>query len=267
MLFAFGRYKLIKGKIDEIIPQLNDLYINKKVGIIVNSEAKELREEIKKVNLQINLWWNDNDIETLKLKLHEKVETKVSGLTVKQLWKLLQPLYPKATKVNNIAELSNILSGEIRKIKNPKYKPSFCDGSVETSQYLFDKTDAFTYAGQKWGENECSMQAIMTRNNLGLLRDINFVIPGLQSPDYNERLITISCLAFLQNKKALNSLKKVCLKDEDAGVRESAIWAYAFIGGNIKKLALKIRKKEQHIEVLEFLKRVEKCKWKELWFV
>ncbi len=221
---------------------------------------------MNEVRLRLNNWFNDNP-NVLNSVLPQKVQNEASGLTVEQLWKLLQPLYPKAVQVKKIAEISNILSGDIRRFKNPNYKPSFCDGSLETAQYLFDKTDAFTYAGQKWGESECFMQAAMVRDNLGLLRDVNFVLPALSSANYNERLIAVSCLAFLQDQSAIKPLFETCLNDLDAGVRESAIWAYAFIGGNIKKLAAEIRKAEKNRNVLEFLAKIERRNFAELWFV
>lgn len=57
------------------------------------------------------------------------------------------------------------------------------------------------------------------------------------------------------------------LEDTDTGVRESAIWAFAFVGGNIKKLAVEVRKNEQDENVLEFPARVESCSLSKLWFV
>lgn len=263
---AFGRCKLIKDKIDEIIPMLNELFIDKGLGFTIKSDAGILLKEVKQVQSQLNDWFEDNPI-VLSSTLPQAVQAESSGLTVAQLWKLLQPLYPKVMKVNKVAEISNILSGEIRKIKNPNYKSSFCDGSLETAQYLFDKIDAFTYAGQKWGEHECFMQAVMARDNLGLLRDVNFILPGLLSPDYKERLIAVSCLAFLQDEKAIEYLFNTCLEDSDSGVRESAIWACAFVGGNIKRLANEVRKNEQNKNVLEFLSKVEQCSLSELWFL
>lgn len=263
---AFGRCTLIKDKIEEIVPLLGELCNNKTLGTTVNFEAEKLLKEVKEVQIQLNNWFDDNP-ELLNLGLPEYVQTEVSGLTVKQLWRLLQPLYPKAVKVKKVVEISNILSGEIRKIKNPIYKPSFCDGSLETARYLFDKTDAFTYAGQKWGEQECFMQAVMTRDSLGLLRDLNFVLPALSSNDYTERLVAVSCLAFLQDKKAIQYLFDTCLNDSDSGVRESAIWAFAFLGGKVKKLAVEIRKSEKNTKVLEFLEEVEKSSSAELWFM
>ena len=263
---AYGRCRLIQNKIDEIIPLLNNFCNDKLLGSIMNFDAEKLLNEVMEAELKLNIWFGDNS-DASSLELPKYVQNEASGLTVEQLWKLLQPLYPKAVQVKKVAEISNILSGDIRRFKNPNYKPSFCDGSLETAQYLFDKTDTFTYAGQKWGESECFMQATMVRDNLGLLRDINFVLPALSSVNYNERLIAVSCLAFLQDEKAIEPLYSIALYDQDAGVRESAIWAYAFLGGNIKKLATEIRKGETNEKVLEFLAKVERRNFAELWFV
>lgn len=111
------------------------------------------------------------------------------------------------------------------------------------------------------------MKAGMTRANLGLLRDINFILPAISSEDYKERLAAVSCLAFLQDKKAIQYLFDTCLNDSDSGVRESAIWAFAFLGGKVKNLAVEIRKIEKDRKVLEFLEKVEKRNSAELWFM
>ncbi len=263
---AYGRCKLIQNKINEIIPLLTKLHNDESLGSVVNVGAGKLLNEVNKAQLKLNNWFDDNP-GVLSLALPKYVQNEASGLTVEQLWKLLQPLYPKAVQVKKVAEISNILSGDIRRFKNPNYKPSFCDGSLETAQYLFDKTDAFTYAGQKWGEPECFMQAAMVRDNLGLLRDVNFVLPALSSVNFSERLIAVSCLAFLQDQNVIEHLFKTCLNDLDAGVRESAIWAYAFLGGNIKTLAAEVRKGEKNEKVLEFLAKIERRNLAELWFV
>lgn len=263
---AYGRCMLIQNKIDEIIPLLSELHNDKTLGNVVNFDAGKLLNEVNEAELKLNIWFGDNS-DTLSLVLPQNVQNEASGLTVEQLWKLLQPLYPKAVQVKKVAEISNILSGDIRRFKNPNYKPSFCDGSLETAQYLFDKTDAFTYAGQKWGESECFMQAAMVRDNLGLLRDLNFILPALSSTDHNERLVGVSCLAFLQDQSAIEYLFHTCLNDPDAGVRESAIWAYSFLGGNIKLLAAEVRKGEKNEKVLEFLAKVERRNFAELWFI
>lgn len=263
---VYGRCKIITNKIEEIILSLKEFSINEIYGEVINNEATVLLNEVTKIDFQVKQILED-DLINFQSNLRQSVDTEIVGLTVEQLWELLQPLYPKAVQVKKVAEISNILSGDIRRFKNPHYKPSFCDGSLETSQYLFDKTDAFIYAGQKWGESECFMQALMTRNNLGLLRDVNFVLPGLLSEDYEIRLITVSCLAFLQDEKALEPLFSIALNDQDAGVRESAIWAYAFLGGNVKKLSKEVIKRETNTQVLEFLSKVERRNFAEMWFI
>ncbi len=111
------------------------------------------------------------------------------------------------------------------------------------------------------------MQAAMVRDNLGLLCDLNFVLPALSSVNFNERLVAVSCLAFLQDQNAIGYLFETCLNDLDAGVRESAIWAYAFLGGNIKTLAAEVRKGEKNVTVLEFLAKIERRNCADLWFV
>lgn len=66
---------------------------------------------------------------------------------------------------------------------------------------------------------------------IGLLRDPRFIIPALDSKDFNNRLCAVSCLAFLPYEDGNVKLLQLATKDIDAGVRQSALWASGFIGG------------------------------------
>lgn len=262
---AYGRCVLIKNTLESIVPKLRALKANKKFGTVVNTEAETLYEEIIQFQPQIKSWLDNNA--SAELELPEQVNPDVAGLTPEELWTFLQPLYPKSVKVRTITDLSNLLGNDIRRFRNPFYKPSFCDGTLETVQYLFDRTDAFMYAARKWGGRECCLQAVLAGNNLGLLRDVNFVIPGLSSNDYNERLIAVACLAFLQPEGAADHLAEVCLNDADAGVRESALWAFGFVGGSISHLADKLEDSQEDRNILNYVSQLKALTQVEFWFV
>ncbi len=82
-----------------------------------------------------------------------------------------------------------------------------------------------------WGGAECGLQAVLAANELGLLRDSRFVIPALDNKDYSLRLSAVACLAFLPSVLGNSRLRDAAASDGDAGVRQSALWAYGFAGG------------------------------------
>ena len=123
------------------------------------------------------------------------------------------------------------------------------------------------YAARKWGGIECCVQATLAGSNLGLLRDVRFVSSGISSKDYNERLIAVACLAFLQAEGTADRLAEICLNDPDAGVRESALWAFGFVGGSISEMVSKMERFEKDRRVLDFASQLKNLTTIELWFV
>lgn len=262
-LIAYGRCLLIKNSIEEFMPELLLLKRDEKFGRVVNTEAGHLSQAAEEVYSKVTEWLQQN-VE-LTGAFPADVNKNIPGVTAGELWELLQPLYPIGRKPETVANTSNLLSHVVRRFKNPFLKPVRCDGSLETMLYLFDRTDAFMYIARKWGGSEAGLQANLARNNLGFLRDVNFVLPCLSSTDYNDRLIAVACLAFLQAEEALKPIYNVCLNDPDRGVRESALWAYAFIGGDMKALNYSLKQVEKNKSVLAFAERLESSTPEEIW--
>ena len=264
-LIAYGRCLLIKNAVEHLIPDLLPLGTDKEFGSVVNMEAQALHKQAEDVYSKAELWLKQN-VEFTE-GFPKSVNQNIPGVTAGELWELLQLLYPVGRKVETAALTSNLLSHDVRRIKNPLPKPVRCDGTRETVLYLFDRADAYIYIAHRWGGSEAGLQATLAKNNLGLLRDINFVLPCLSSCDYNDRLIAVACLAFLQVEGGLEALYNVCLKDADRGVRESALWAYAFIGGDMKALNDNLKQVEKNKSILDFAKRLESCSPAEVWCI
>ena len=77
----------------------------------------------------------------------------------------------------------------------------------------------------------------------------------------------MACLAFLQTEGAAEQLAEICLNDSDAGVRESALWAFGFVGGNISELVGKMEGSEMNRRVLNFASQLKDLSLVEFWFV
>jgi hypothetical protein len=111
------------------------------------------------------------------------------------------------------------------------YESRFAKDTRVAAEFLHDRTDALLHIAKKWGGPECALQATLAANELGLLRDPRFIFPGLEAKSFEIRLAAIACLAFLWSDDGNERLRLAAMNDPDAGVRQSALWAYGFAGG------------------------------------
>lgn len=153
------------------------------------------------------------------------------GLTSEELLEILKPLYPQAEKITNPAQLITLKYNSIRRISNPAFVSRFAKDPQVAAEFLYDRTDALLYAAKQWGGPECCLQAMLASNELGLLRDPRFVFPALASKSFEVRLAGVACLAYLRSEKGNKQLRRLAVEDPDAGVRQSAVWAYGFAEG------------------------------------
>ena len=103
---------------------------------------------------------------------------------------------------------------------------------------------------------------------MGDLRDAHFVLPMLQSNNYEQRLVAVACLAFLQSSEHEDLIYKTAISDPDAGVRKTALWSYIFVkGSRSKELMDEVKGKETHKQVLNLLFQIEKVTPENIWFI
>lgn len=160
--------------------------------------------------------------------LPHNVNTDVPGITSDELKKIFMPLHHLININLNSKRVVVWFWDLIRRIPNPNFKNRFVVESQEAAEFLFDRADALIFAGVKWGGLECAFQARTAKSELGRLRDHRFVIPELSNPDQRKRIIAVCCLAFLSGENGNEELLKLVKQDKEAGVRQSALWAYCF---------------------------------------
>lgn len=157
-----------------------------------------------------------------------EVTSEAPGWTAAELLPIISPLYPTARNIDHPSKLIPLLEKSIRRVLNPEYKNRFDSDARAAAESLFDRTDALLYMALTFGGRECRLQARFARNELGLLRDPRFIFPALVSSDFHQRLIGVSCLAFLWSEEGNDQLRRLAVEDSDLGVRQSALWAYWF---------------------------------------
>jgi len=160
--------------------------------------------------------------------LNVEVVSEVPGWTAAELLPIISPLYTAARNIDRTSQLIPLLEKSIRRVSNPTYENRFASEARAAAEFLFDRTDALLYMALTFGGRECRLQARFARNELGLLRDPRFIFPALVSSDFHQRLIGVSCLAFLWSDEGNVQLKRLAVEDPDPGVRQSSLWAYWF---------------------------------------
>ncbi len=174
----------------------------------------------------------DNDTQTARhgaadaAQLPAVVDGIVPGWTAAELLPILKPIYPAAQRVTDPIEMVPLLEWAVRRVPNPDFTQRRYGAEL-----LFDQTDVLLYAAKQWGGHECLMLAGLAEHELGFLRDVRFVLPGLQAPAFDIRLAAVACLAFLWTDDARSALRSVALHDPEPGVRRAALWAYGFARG------------------------------------
>ncbi len=126
--------------------------------------------------------------------------------------------------------LSLMIQKQLRRVLG--YKKMERQGHIRHwHQGCFDFTDVRLLVARTWGGRECCAQSMRAAHALGRLRDPRFVYPSLRSRDARDRLTAVACLAFVPSRRGTAQLSSVGLEDTEGGVRQAALWAYAFAGG------------------------------------
>ncbi len=226
---ALGRLKLLNQETNEISKSLEEIKDLEIILGVKQSEKLELIKDVSELLERIEALINESKENTTFLP--EVVNVNCVGLTASEMTELLKPFYPRVVNLDPTASIQSYLKDSIRRIKNPDFTITTEKIPRLAAKYLYDKTDALIYIAKEWGGNESRLQATLAANELGLLRDVEFVIPALENRNFNERLSAISCLAFLFSENSLELLWNLAKNDLEYGIRQSALWAYGFIGG------------------------------------
>lgn len=185
-----------------------------------------------------------------------EVSTEMIGLTAEELHDIVKPLYPRAQMMTDAVRVIIPLSIHIRRFPNPLYESRFAKDTRVATEFLHDRTDALLHIAKQWGGPECALQATLAANELGLLRDHRFIFPGLEAKSFEIRLAAIACLAFLWSDDGNEQLRLAAMNDPDAGVRQSALWAYGFASGeDAQELVRERRCNDANVHVRTFAEK------------
>lgn len=229
-LIALGRLRLLCRKISAALMQLDRFNGADAPLGISQAEISDFRAKVSRIA----------EVADYQLKIYavqfpdlpEEVRCELRGWTGKTVIQTIKDFCLQTYKIEKKTTLHLLKSARLQRYLNPEFTDSTDDNPRFASEYLYDETDAKIHIAKQWGGLECRLQAIFAHSELGLLRDSRFVLPTLLSNDYNSRLAAVACLAFLPPTEINQSaLRDRASKDVDAGVRQSALWAYCFAQG------------------------------------
>ena len=222
---AFGNAKLLIAECRTLIRRIKSL-LSEKLDAKSRGKMSELLNELLESEKNAKQAASANSLPEMTQLLGD-VDDFVPGLTANDLTKAILLVCPgKAGSPDE--KFRPRFWKFVLHMPNPNFKHRFTTDARQAAEFLFDRTDALTYAGSKWGGLECAFQARTARAELGRLRDARFIIPGLTSPDQRNRIVAVCCLAFLSGETGTEELLKLIRQDTEAGVRQSALWAYCF---------------------------------------
>lgn len=226
---AIGRAMLVRAEAMALMADIDALLRERDVDASSRSEAEALGKQVSGIMMTAAEWLADRD--TTYLNIPRDLSLSIPGWTSAELLAALRPLYPPVKKSDSPLRLLTLVKKKIRRFLNPEFERRFLKEPHKASEYLFDRADALLFAATHWGGPECLMQAMIARSEIGYLRDPRFVYPALGSPIFAERLSAVAGLAFLWSDEGNELLRRTAISDSEPGLRQSALWAYGFAGG------------------------------------
>lgn len=257
-----GRMLLLQKQANEFRFSFLGLLSSGNLNSVSRYRVERLLRETEAMVTDIERWLRANP----NTGLPNEVDASVAGWTSKELYEAYRLLYPSAAAVKNINRMIILCGSNVRRIANQNFSSRFSSDPLQAAEYLYDRTDALINAALRWGGKEARFQGTTARAELGLLRDARFVLPELNSNNYEMRIATISCLAFLQPEEISEKLYSIAQSDPLSQVRCSALWAYAFTGG-IKPGRRALGITDSDARVRELAKVIAGAYVEELWFI
>ena len=131
-----------------------------------------------------------------------------TGLISSEVMEIVFPFYPTARKLKKDHQLVTILHNAVKRFSNPNFKHRFSKNPKESAEYLFDL-----------------LQALIAKQELGSLRNPNYILPLLEDKNFTIRLKALACLAFMSGKEIIPALVKTSETDIEPNVRRLAKWS------------------------------------------
>lgn len=253
---AVGRVRLLAWSARRIAGRLRGIIGSGELRGQWADEAEVLAAAIDAVDARARDW--PIPFAATEHRLPERPCDVVPFLTKEELCILLAPIYPYLQqKVVRAYQVTSLLSKRIRRVRTPF-----------GLHKQYDRVDALFFAARRFGGRECVFLAGLAAAELGLLRDAAYVYPAVDAADPDARLAAIACLAFLQSDKGRDLLKERVMKDKEPGLRQSALWSYAFAGGEwAKELAGVMCQHDESAEVREFAAQVLDADGAAIWLL
>ncbi|GJG85500.1 hypothetical protein tb265_06810 [Gemmatimonadetes bacterium T265] len=148
------------------------------------------------------------------------------GMLGSEVQAFARPIWRVARTIPTAGAIANRLRHAVRLLRNPDYRNPRAQTERERATTLLDRTEVLLYAATEWGGPQARLHGVVARGELGALRDLRFVLPGFEHPDFEVRIAAAACLAFLgHDPAAAPALQAAAEHDPDAGVRQAALWA------------------------------------------
>lgn len=226
---AKGRNMLLQHELEAFLRDVASVLSSREIDELTRRGVRDLKNRAEEALQTAQEWLAASGF--AQLHTPKNVSNEVPVWNANQLLQVVKPLYPLAQGITDTNKFISLMYKCIRRVPNPEFKSRFSDNPQKAAEFFYDRADALIFVAKQWGGPECRLQAILASNELGRLRDPRFILPALESKNFEMRLAAIACLAFLRTSEGFERLRHIAIEDPDAGVRQSALWAFGFRDG------------------------------------
>lgn len=150
-------------------------------------------------------------------------------LTLHEFHAIALPLWRVARRVRP-SDLGGSVPRAIQRIPDERFEaPHHADPTRRTRMAL-ERGSALLYLAAAWGGPFARTTVAQVRPELDSVRDPRFVVPALNNPSLEARLIAVGSLAFLGHLESVPLLRTAAIEDPQPGVRRAALWALGVLG-------------------------------------
>jgi hypothetical protein len=236
----YGRLHLLGLEIQRIKTGLDLLNFEDKTGSIL-PEIEEIKERLGFKAVQIELLKRKHEPLINKKydlnKLTRELENCApAGLLPAEVMKIVYPFYPAARRLKKDHQLVTFFHDAVDRFPNPNFKNRFSKNPRQAAEYLYDRTNLLIHAAVKWGNRFSQLQALIARQELGAIRNPNYIYPLLKDEDFTVRLKAVSCLGFMSGESVTAVLEEVSRDDIETNVRRVAQWSKTLASNNLNEI-------------------------------
>jgi hypothetical protein len=221
---ARARAAQLQSALDNAITAMNDVLSDPAVESAAEAAATLQVSQLMVLNEQLESWVGRGPVK------RDPATFDAPAWTPEELFEEALPIAPYLDG-KTPRDMNVVFGFTVRTLLNPEFTMRTAPDRRQSTLLLFDRAAALMHLAREYGGPECLQQAVVAANELGTYRDPLPAIEALTEGSLDERLVACACLSFLWSDEGRAALLRAALVDPEPGVRQVALWGYAFARG------------------------------------